>query len=222
MKDNYIHVCFIIDSSSSMSNMVSDVTAGFDKIIKEQKENDKGQCSISLFTFGSNVEEKFVGKDVKEVDNLDYNPMGLTAMNDGIGTAIDKVGAWLRDMKEEDRPSKVLVVIMTDGEENNSREYSLEKVKQMIDLQTNTYNWTFTFVGCDVTNKKDADNLGIKTRGFSSKKDYFKNYDILNDGLRSYRCASMAVADSCLNETLSVSWDSMTEEYEKQTGVKLR
>lgn len=221
MKDNYIHVCFVIDSSGSMSDMVSDVKAGFDKIIKEQKENDKGQCSISLFTFGSNVEEKFIGKDVKEVKNLEYDPMGMTAMNDGIGTAIDKVGAWLRDTKEEERPSKVLVVIMTDGEENFSKEYSLGKVKEMISHQQDRYNWTFTFVGCDITNKKDADNLGIRTRGFSSKKDYFKNYDILNDGLKTYRCAAMAVADSCLNKTLSTSWGKMTEEYEKETGVKL-
>lgn len=221
MKDNFIHICFIIDSSSSMTDAVSDVLGGFDRIIKEQKENDKGQCSISLFTFASNVEEKFIGRDVKEITNLDYQPSGMTAMNDGIGTAIDKVGEWLRDMKEEDRPSKNLIVIITDGEENYSKEYSLKKVQEMIKHQTEKYNWDFMYIGADVTEKKTADNLGISTRSFTSKANHFKNYDILNTATTKYRCASASVADSVLRCSLADDSKFMTEEYEKEIGVKL-
>lgn len=222
MKDNFIHICFIVDSSSSMSNAVSDVVGGFDKIIKEQRENDKGQCSISLFTFASNVEEKFIGKDVKEITKLDYNPSGMTAMNDGIGTAIDKIGAWLRDMKEEDRPSKNLIVIITDGQENHSKEYSLSKVQEMIKHQTEKYSWDFMYIGADVTEKKTADNLGITTRSFTSKADHFRNYDMLNNATTKYRCASASVADSVLKSSLLEDSNFMTEEYERAMNVKLK
>lgn len=222
MKDKFIHICFIVDSSSSMSDAVSDVVGGFNRILKEQKENKEGQCSISLFTFGSNVEEKFIGKDVSEVSELDYHPSGMTAMNDGIGTAIDKVGEWLRDMKEEERPSKNLIVIMTDGEENFSKEYSLSKVQEMIKHQTDKYSWDFMYIGADVTNKKTADNLGIKTRSFTSKLNHFKNYDILNAATTKYRCASSSKeANSVFNSALKCASLALTEEYEKEIGTKL-
>lgn len=222
MKEKFIHICFVVDSSSSMSDAVSDVVGGFNKIIKEQKENKEGQCSISLFTFGSNVEEKFIGKDVKEVAELDYHPAGMTAMNDGIGTAIDKIGAWLRDMKEEERPSKNLIVIMTDGEENYSKEYSLKKVQDMIKHQTDKYSWEFMYIGADVTNKKTADDLGIKTRSFTSKLNHFKNYDMLNDATTKYRCAAtLRAANDAFSSTLDCATNALTEEYEKEIGVKL-
>ena len=156
------------------------------------------------------------------MEELDYHPSGMTAMNDGIGMAIDKVGAWLRDMKEEDRPSKNLIVIMTDGEENYSKEYSLKKVQDMIKHQTDKYSWEFMYIGADVTNKKTADDLGIKTRSFTSKLNHFKNYDILNDATTKYRCASsLSTANHVFDSTLKCASVALTEEYEKEIGTKL-
>lgn len=121
MKDNFIHVCFIIDESGSMFSSKEDVIGGFKTIIEEQKEEEKGHCAISLYTFEDKVKKIYVGKDVNEVNDLEYVPSGCTAMYDGIGTAITEIGKWLNGMKEEDRPSKNLIVIMTDGYENASK-----------------------------------------------------------------------------------------------------
>ena len=128
MKDNLIHVCFVVDESGSMFGSVSDVVGGFERTIKEQSENKDGDCIVSLFTFNDNVKELYVGKNIKDVETIDYHPGGCTALFDGVGTAIDKVGKWLSNMDERERPSKDLFVIMTDGAENASKEYKSSQV----------------------------------------------------------------------------------------------
>ena len=160
-KGNFIHLVFVIDESGSMYPSVSDVVNGFKQMIDEQKKVKEGKCSVSLYTFADSWKEVYLGKDVSEIDDIQYHPNGLTAMNDGIGVAIDRVGKWLSDMDEKDRPSKNLVIIMTDGEENNSKEYSLDRVKEMIKHQTEKYSWDFMYIGTDITTKKDANRLGV-------------------------------------------------------------
>ena len=84
MKENFIHVAFVIDESGSMWTSKSDVIGGFKKVIDEQKAIKDGTCAVSIFKFSTNVEEVFIGKDVKDVEYLtdeSYNPDGLTAMN---------------------------------------------------------------------------------------------------------------------------------------------
>ena len=70
MKSNFIHICFVIDESGSMSSSVNDVIGGFNKLIKEQKEEKNGTCAVSLFKFNGNVTEVYRGKDVKDVKEL--------------------------------------------------------------------------------------------------------------------------------------------------------
>lgn len=189
MKENYIHVCFVIDESGSMTGTEGDVIGGFKKVIDEQRQNKEGTCSVSYFKFASNVEEVFIGKDVNEVEYLDgkYSPDGMTALFDGVGTAIDKVGEWLDGMKEEDKPEKNLIVIMTDGGENFSRDYSAAKVKEMIKHQEEKYSWQFIYMGSDLTNANDANSLGVTTKLYSSKANYAANYDLINCVVTNYR-----------------------------------
>lgn len=274
MKDNLIHVCFIIDESGSMYGSENDVVGGFNKTINEQKAVEEGECLVSYFKFSDNVREMFVGRkldDVKPmtvgqgfwqknwsnniglsnsatvnvtldttlstiVDNLAnsivvtedddtfvYSPNGCTAMNDGIGTAIDRIGKWLADMPEEERPSKNLIVIMTDGEENSSREYTLNRVKEMIQHQTEKYNWTFVYMGMDITSAKCADNLGINNRSFSSKSsvDTYKNYDNISSAVKTYRMSEAKIADDVMCMNLCSALGEMTKSYETKVGIKI-
>jgi uncharacterized protein YegL len=152
-----------------------------------------------------------------------YSPHGCTAMNDGIGTAIDKIGKWLSDMPEDERPSKNMIVIMTDGEENSSKEYTLDKVKNMIQHQTEKYNWTFVYMGMDITSKNTADGLGISNRSFSSKSssDMYKNYDNVSASVSCYRMSDAAIANDVLCNSLTTSLNEMTHTYEAKTGLNL-
>ena len=267
MKENFIHVCFVIDESGSMSGSESDIIGGFNKTIEEQRAVENGQCAVSFFSFNNDVTERFIGKDVNEVKKLEqgsifgakyysrssflsvqssivngvadidiqtdvhesdplyqYAPNGGTAMNDGIGTAIDKIGKWLSDMPEEERPSKNLIVIMTDGEENVSREYTLKQVQEMIKHQTEKYDWTFVYMGMDISNAKAADNLGIKGRSFSTKmgNHMYKNYSNISEAATAYRCCDASLdASDCMDTVLNAALGAMTEEYEKLTGNKI-
>lgn len=223
MKDNFIHVCFIVDESGSMSLSKSDVIGGFENTIKEQKELKEGKCSVSLFTFNSNVKQIYLGKDVNEITTIDYHPNGMTAMNDGIGTAIDSVGKWLSDMDESERPSKNLIVIMTDGAENYSKEYTFDKVREMIKHQEDKYNWSFIYMGTDLTNMDDVNNLGIKMSSFSSRSDLNKNYSVVNEATKMFRCAA-STSEGCvtMDSWLECEVTKMSNEYETKTGIKLK
>jgi hypothetical protein len=156
-------------------------------------------------------------------DTFVYSPNGCTAMNDGIGTAIDRIGKWLARMPEEERPSKNLIVIMTDGEENSSREYTLTRVKEMIQHQTEKYNWTFVYMGMDITSAKCADNLGINNRSFSSKSsvDTYKNYDNISSAVKSYRMSEAKLADETMCMNLCSALSEMTNSYEAKVGIKI-
>lgn len=222
MKDKLIHVCFIIDSSGSMAGSEKDVVGGFRKTIEEQKAVKDGECIVSLYEFASGVKQVYLGKKLDEVKDLDYFVGGMTRLYDGIGTAVDDVGKWLANMDESERPSKNLIVIITDGGENSSTEYNLKDVKDRIKEQTNKYSWDFIYLGNDLSDAKDANDIGIKYRGFTSKKKFYNNYDVINTGITAYRCAaSVAEASLALDSSIAKSMTALNEEYKEDTGIDL-
>ena len=197
----------------SSQPFVTTVNTVFDTVIDTISTSINGMLPNSNLTVKTDiVDTTFV-----------YSPGGCTAMNDGIGTAIDRIGKWLSDMPEEERPSKNLIVIMTDGEENSSREYSLKQVKEMIQHQTEKYNWTFVYMGMDITSAECADNLGISNRSFSSKSsvDTYKNYDNISSAVKCYRMSDAKFADEMLCASLCTSLGEMTAAYETKVGIKI-
>ena len=226
MRNDYIHITMVIDKSGSMYQSRQDVVGGVQKIIDEQKSNKNGKCTISLYTFNDKVNEVFVGKDVNDVEDFKYSPDGMTAMNDGLGVAIDNTGKWLAAMNEEDRPGKVMVAVFTDGMENYSREYTLKQVQDKIKEQTEKYSWEFVYLGTDITTTKAADDLGFKFKTYSSRKKLGNNYDIINTVTSCYRSmAATGAAMDSLNETFSLAMDAETAkntaDFEKEIGKKL-
>lgn len=187
MKDNLIHICFVLDESGSMHDNKERVLDGFNSLISEQKELQAGECLISLFKFSEGVIESFIGRTLNELPDLEYYPYGYTSMNDGIGTAIDRIGQWLNSMEESQRPFKNIVVIMTDGHENNSKEYSLDKIKSMIKHQEEKYNWAFVYMGTNLTSLDDATELGIYTKSISSGDNIVTNYNHISKYASSLR-----------------------------------
>lgn len=252
MKDNFIHVCFVIDTSGSMGGSEDDIVGGFNSLVEEQKKVTEGECVMSMFTFGDDVKEKFIGKKLEDIKTMRkgeprwsfsnannlvlsentedkddesyiYRVGGMTAMNDGIGCAIDKIGKWLDGMEESEKPSQNLIVIMTDGGENSSKDYTLAQVQEMIKHQTEKYNWKFVYMGMDITEKKTADSLGIKTRSFSSKAgdDMFANYHNVSVVASAYRCSSAEESTECMMSMLDDVLNETTLKYEAKLGIKI-
>lgn len=149
MKHNLLHVCFVIDESTSMVPLLDSVLGGFQKIINDQRQLVGVECTVSLFRFNERLQQTFFGKPIQEVKPLvcyDYSPSGITSLWDGIGKAIDDIGVILCNTPEAERPTKNLIVIVTDNKENNSKEYTEERVKQMIYHQESVYNWSFMYL----------------------------------------------------------------------------
>ena len=132
MRNDYVHITFVIDKSGSMYTSKDEVVSGVQKIINEQKNMKDGKCTVSMYTFNDKVDKDYVGVDVNVLPTFKYHPDSMTALNDGCGVAIDDTGKWLAEMNEEDRPSKVIVAVFTDGMENASKEYTLKQVKDKI------------------------------------------------------------------------------------------
>lgn len=221
MKSNLLHICFVLDESGSMYSSVDDVIGGFQKLIDEQKGEKNGECIISLYRFSDTVKKDYIGKPVDEVSKLIYSPGGCTAMNDGIGTAIDEIGKWLSNMDESERPSKTMIVIMTDGQENASKEYDFDAVKRKIKHQEEKYSWTFVYMGTNLQDLKDANRLGIKMRSVSGSRNIAANYSHIDAYAKALRsstdAASVAAADAFLTRQLCED----TTRYQVENNITL-
>lgn len=225
---NWINLVFVIDKSGSMYSSRDDVIGGFKKTIDEQKAIKEGKVTVSLFTFNEKVEQKYLGVDINDIEKFHYSPDGMTAMNDGIGTAIDKVGEWLydKDKRGAEMPGKTLVVVMTDGMENASKEYTLKQVQDKIKEQTEKYSWEFIYMGTDITTSKAADTLGFKFKTYNSRSKFANNYNIVDSAVKCYRSmastgASLADTTLAFCSTLSEEATKNTLDYEAELGKKI-
>ena len=90
-----------------------------------------------------------------------YVPRGSTALLDAVGKTIDAVGERLAATAESERPSQVIISILTDGYENASQTYSKPKVAEMIKHQTEKYNWAFEFQAANMDAFAAAKELSI-------------------------------------------------------------
>lgn len=221
MKSNLLHICFVLDESGSMYNSVDDVIGGFQKLIDEQKAEKDGECIISLYRFSDKVKKDYIGKPVNEVPKLTYSPGGCTAMNDGVGTAIDEIGKWLSDMDESERPSKNMIVIMTDGQENASQEYDFDSVKAKIQHQEEKYSWTFVYMGTNLKDLKDANRLGIKMRSVSGSRNIVANYSHIDTYAKALRKSTSAASVATADAFLATKLYEDTAKYQAENNITL-
>ena len=96
----------------------------------------------------------------------------MTALLDAVGRAINETGERLAKMAEAARPSLVIFVVMTDGQENSSKEFNKSQIKEMIERQQNDYDWHFTFLGANQDAFAEAGGMGIHADGVA---DYAAN-----------------------------------------------
>ena len=142
-KQDYTLITAILDASGSMSNLAAETISGFNQFIDEQKALP-GDAALTLAVFSSPTNYDLVYdavplQSITPLTKNEYSPGGYTALHDAICLTVDSVGAKLSALQEEERPSKVLVLIMTDGLENASRTFHAEDVKERITHQTEKY-----------------------------------------------------------------------------------
>jgi uncharacterized protein YegL len=163
MRNGYTHISLLIDRSQSMTKVSDETIIGINSFLNEQRAV-KGTATVSLATFANDYTliHDFVPLDqVGDLTSKTYKPAGFTALLDSVGKLVNDVGAKLAKLEEHQRPSQVLVVIISDGEENRSKTFNRGQIFEMISHQRNKYNWNFVFIGCSQDQISEAVNLGI-------------------------------------------------------------
>lgn len=157
-------IAALLDRSGSMQPIAGDIRGGFDAYIAKENAGP-GTTLVTLAQFDSVYEVVYQNRDAGTVGPLVLEPRGSTALLDSIGRFITEVGAGLAALPEDDRPGDVTVLVMTDGLENASREWTIEAVRALISQQETGYAWDFVFLGANM----DAVEVGT-TLGFAPGK----------------------------------------------------
>ena len=164
MEKHQVHNLIILDESGSMEPIKKSIIQGFNEIVQTikgiEKEFSEQEHFISLISFNG-LGQKLLhfidpASKLQQIDSTTYQPNASTPLFDAMGFGINK----LRQVVKGINNYNVLVTILTDGEENASREYSGKTIKLVIEeLKLN--RWTFTYIGTDHDVEKFAESLSI-------------------------------------------------------------
>lgn len=163
MKSNHTDITIVLDRSGSMQSVATDTIGGFNKFLADQQAAP-GTAAITLNQFDDKYERIIDAKPIAEAKPLDgttFVPRGSTALLDAIGKSIEDTGKRLEGTPENDRPSKVVCVIITDGHENASHRFSRQQIDAMIREQRDKWQWEFVFLGANQDAIATAASMGI-------------------------------------------------------------
>jgi hypothetical protein len=165
MKNDYTHISVILDRTGSMESIRDDTIGGFNTFLQDQKKLP-GTATLTLVQFDTQdpyeVIHRFMPiQDIPELTRETYVPRASTPLLDAMGRGINDLEKSIVDLKEEDRPSKVVVVIVTDGQENSSREFRKDQIEKMVKEKTEQNAWQFVFLSADLTAIGNAIDVGI-------------------------------------------------------------
>lgn len=192
MKSLQLKIVFIIDESGSMHGTEQDIIGGFNRYVEDQKNEQVGDVNVSLYKFSNQSNLVYDSLSIARVEPLNenqYRPQGSTALFDALGRAITETDNSIRMQDPKDRPSKVVVVVMTDGEENASTHYLSKTVRELIAARTEIDHWSFVFIGADLESFSDSESLGIRHSAFVGKNDlssFFQEVSEMSSDLRSF------------------------------------
>jgi len=160
-----VDIVILLDRSGSMSAIKYDAIGGYNQFIQEQRGVD-GDAMVTLVQFCSITPheirlDRVDLKDVPELTNLSFRPSGSTPLYDAMVWTIRRMGRVYSDLPEDEKPSSVVFVILTDGKENSSMEHTRESVFRMVEQQQNEWGWKFVYLGANQDAISEATSMGI-------------------------------------------------------------
>lgn len=170
----YTALMLIIDRSGSMSSIRDDMVGGLTTLVEEQKKQP-GLFTLSVVSFDTTVE---LQHQMATPDNvtIQLEPRGMTALYDAMGFGLNTLQASIDALPDHAKPETVQVVVVTDGEENSSSEYTGKTVKQLVIEKTTKKNWDIVFLGANQDAVMKAAELGID-------RDRSMTYGANSDGI---------------------------------------
>ena len=154
----------VLDRSGSMEVVREATIRGFNDYVADQRKADvavEGNIAMTLVQFDDQYEVNFVAEPIGNVPELSaesYVPRGWTALNDAIVRAIHAT-------EEVVGKQRVVVMIITDGQENFSTEFQgpdgLRAVAALIEAKETEDHWTFVFMGANIDAFAEAQRYNI-------------------------------------------------------------
>ena len=185
----------LVDKSGSISDCIDQTINGFNEQINKIKELElefpEQLMTIGLTTINSYIDHKYFMEPTSSaymMNRENYIPDNQTAMLDAIGQTILKLSG-LQESSNAEMPTTVVMIILTDGYENASREYTLKNVKEMIEAREATGTWTFSYLGATLYVVEVAKSISIRRdNSIAFSKASMKNevWDKLGDSMKSY------------------------------------
>lgn len=174
---------FVLDESGSMNAVLSDTIGGFNSYIDTLKKEDKNiRFTLTKFS-GDHHTPVYVDKALSEVPNLDngsYKPNGWTPLYDAIAKTIEATEKAIAKGKPD-----VLTVILTDGQENASKEFNRNTLLTLIERKQ-ADGWTFVYLGANQDACLEASSIGIPVGNVAS-------YDVANTKATFGRAAAASL-----------------------------
>ncbi len=203
MNKNLSDLTVILDRSGSMWSCKKDAEDGLNTFIEEQKKG-VGEANFTLIQFDDIYEVVHNGVPIKNVGKCKLVPRGGTALFDAIGKTIVTIGERLAKLPEDERPGLVAVLIITDGGENASKEYtSKEKIAEMIKHQVDKYSWSITYLGANQDGFAEGASYGTTSSATYEAHNTGKAFQVTSSKfsrMRGMSSMGLAVDDSYTKE----------------------
>ncbi|WHY75250.1 VWA domain-containing protein [Neobacillus sp. WH10] len=214
MKKNLTELVFILDKSGSMAGLEADTIGGYNAMLMKQQKAE-GEAFVTTVLFNHHYEllhDRINVKGISPITEEDYKVGGSTALLDAIGFTMQKIVNVQRKTSEDERADKVLFIITTDGMENASREYTMEKIKKMVQHQKEKYGWEFLFLGANIDAISTAAQFGID-------EDFAVEYHADHIGTQlNYDAVNEAVINLRGGKKIDRSWkEGIERDYNRRT-----
>jgi hypothetical protein len=192
LMDDYLKIVMIIDESGSMEEIKDKMLKSINDLIKEQKQIKEKPTTFTLVKFNNVINRVIKNKNLNDIsllDSTDYIPSGTTALYDAIGDTIE----WFGNEKD------VLMVIITDGMNNASKKYSLSQITSMIEQKKREKNWSYVYLGCDISTEKQGNVMGFTNSVYSANcnvnQSEYGNFigAKLNNAISNFRTKGVSV-----------------------------
>ncbi len=153
-------ITVLLDRSGSMHAVQEETVEGFAAFVGKQRKVD-GSCRLTLHQFDTVYQTVYCNRPIHRVPQLRLFPRGGTALLDAMGKCIRDNAARIERLPVTSRPFRTIMVIITDGLENSSREFSREQVSSLVRHHTEQQDWQFVYLGANQDAIYEAGRMGI-------------------------------------------------------------
>jgi Mg-chelatase subunit ChlD len=184
-KPQNARIFFILDRSGSMDSIKDETIGGFNSFLESQKAVP-GKATLSLVQFDHEylvVHNNVPLNEVSALDSKTFVPRGMTALYDAVGMTIS------RFKNDNPKNTKTIVAILTDGQENSSKEYNYTNLQKMIKDVEREHGWEVLFIGANMNAQAVATQMGIKA---SNAVNFTYDSKGAKDAFTTLNCAASA------------------------------